>query len=72
VLHFLKRWVTTILALHFTLVIWVEIRKPLKKTPEEYFNRAKVCVYGKIEMYKNRPQIVISNANQIQEQILDR
>jgi hypothetical protein len=37
--------------------------------PEDILKGKDVCIYGKIILYKNKPEIVISNPNQIQESI---
>jgi len=52
-----------------TLVIWNDVRKQFKYMPEDILKGKDVCIYGKIILYKNKPEIVISNPNQIQESI---
>jgi len=49
----------------FTLVIWNDVRKQFKYMPEDILKGKDVCIYGKIILYKNKPEIVISNPNQI-------
>ena len=49
-----------------TLVIWEDVRKQFKSPPEEIYNKGnKEWIIGKIILYKNKPQIVITNPNQI-------
>lgn len=50
-----------------TLVIWSNIRKTFAAAPEVAYNGKTVCVTGKIDTYKNQPQIVIYAASQITE-----
>lgn len=40
--------------------------------PEEYYHGAKVCVTGRIGIYKDKPQIEISSKNQITEMLKDK
>ena len=48
-----------------TLVIWNDVRKQFKYMPEVIFKGKAICSYGKIILYKDKPEIVISNPNQI-------
>ena len=50
-----------------TLVIWADARKDFKSKPEEYYTGKDICVTGKIELYKDKPQIVIHKAEQLKE-----
>lgn len=50
-----------------TLVIWADARKDFKNKPEEYYTGKDVCVTGKIELFRDKPQIVISKEEQIKE-----
>jgi len=54
-----------------TIVIRAEARKEFKNDPVEYYKGAEVCVTGKIELFKDKPQIVITNKDQIVEQLKD-
>jgi DNA/RNA endonuclease YhcR with UshA esterase domain len=49
-----------------TIVIWGEVRKKLGYAPEEkpYANGVAV-INGKVELYKGKPQIVISDPSQL-------
>jgi len=48
-----------------TVVIWADVRKLLNNKPEEEYLNKKICVSGKIELYKGKPQIVIQKPSQI-------
>ena len=51
-----------------TIVIWENVRKEFKKIPEEYYVGKIVCVTGRVELFKDKPEIVLRGENQIQEQ----
>jgi hypothetical protein len=48
-----------------TLVIWTDVRSQFINAPEIFYTGKEEWITGKIELYKNKPQIVIHNANQI-------
>ena len=48
-----------------TLVIFGESREAFKNKPEEYYTGKNICVTGKIEMFKGKPEIIITRENQI-------
>jgi hypothetical protein len=48
-----------------TLVIRGDVRSQFKNAPETFYTGKKEWITGRIELYKNKPQIVIHNANQI-------
>jgi DNA/RNA endonuclease YhcR with UshA esterase domain len=49
-----------------TLVIWGNVRSLFKIAPEEMYNKGYVqWIVGKIELYKGKPEIVITNPNQV-------
>lgn len=50
-----------------TLVIWAEARKEFKNKPEEYYTGKEICVTGKVELFRDKPQIVIHKEEQIKE-----
>jgi len=50
-----------------TLVIKGDDRKKFKSPPEEDFNNKKVCVTGQIIEYKGKPEIIITDPEQIKE-----
>lgn len=52
-----------------TLVIWNNKRSEFKVVPEEFYNHKMVWISGKIILYKDRPEIAISNPDQIEEVI---
>jgi len=51
------------------LVIWKDQRNQYDAAPEKFYVNKNVCVTGKIETYKNKPQIVIQKVQQIQEEL---
>ena len=51
-----------------TIVIWEDLRKQFEKAPEELFKDKEVCITGKIELYRDKPQIVIRSKEQVQIQ----
>jgi len=51
-----------------TAVIAKETRATFEKTPEELFENKTICVDGKIELYKGKPQIVVTDKKQISTQ----
>lgn len=55
-----------------TLVIWNDTRKLFKKPPEEYYKGAQVCITGSIKMVRDKPEIIVSNPDQIKEVIIDK
>jgi hypothetical protein len=55
-----------------TIVIWSDTRKQFKKPPEEYYKGADVCVTGRIQMFNEKPEIIVSNPKQIQDVIIDK
>ena len=48
-----------------TLVIWSDVRKEFADKPEEFFKGKMVCIVGKMELFKDKPQIVIQSKSQI-------
>lgn len=55
-----------------TLVIHDDTRKLFKKPPEDYYKGADVCITGRIQIFKEKPEMVIYNPSQIQEVIMDK
>ena len=51
-----------------TIVIWSDSRKDFSYAPEEKLKNKTVCVTGKVEMYKGKPQIEADKESQIKEQ----
>jgi len=51
-----------------TIVIWGGTRKSFTYKPEEHLKGRQVCVTGKIEIFKEKPQIVVQQAAQLQVQ----
>jgi hypothetical protein len=50
---------------HFTVVIWESARARFERPPERTFDRKSICVTGRIEVYRGRPQIVVEDPEQI-------
>jgi len=48
-----------------TVVLWNDMRKQFEKAPELLFKDQEICVTGRIELYKERPQIVIRRKEDI-------
>ncbi len=48
-----------------TLVIWADTRKTFEQKPEEFYKDKYVCIFGKITLFKDKPQIVLYNKNQL-------
>lgn len=48
-----------------TVVIWSNVRSQFKTPPEELFKQRAVFIYGKITLYKDKPEITIYNPNQL-------
>jgi DNA/RNA endonuclease YhcR with UshA esterase domain len=49
-----------------TLVIWGDTRKQFNTAPETIYTGQNVTITGKIILYKNRPEIIITDPKQIQ------
>lgn len=50
----------------FTVVIWGNNRSKFQEPPEDLEGR-RICVSGRIELYRGRPQIIVSSPTQIAE-----
>ncbi|MBS1603589.1 MAG: DNA-binding protein [Bacteroidetes bacterium] len=51
-----------------TIVIWEDVRQRLGYKPEEKLLDKKVCVTGKIEEFRGKPQIVLHQPAQLKEE----
>ena len=51
----------------FTAVIWGNNRSRFQEPPEELEGQ-RICVSGRIELYRGRPQIIVSSPSQIAAQ----
>lgn len=49
----------------FTVVIWKDDRVNFENKPEQFYLDKKVCIYGKVEKYREQLQIVIHSPAQI-------
>lgn len=50
-----------------TLVIWGDTRKQFNDAPEEHYKNRQVLIAGRIVLYKDKPEIIITDPHQIQE-----
>lgn len=48
-----------------TVVIWGDARKEFTGKPEDDYTNKEVCITGKVELYKDKPQIVIRKSSQL-------
>jgi len=48
-----------------TLVIWGTARTNFKNKPEDFYNNKNICITGKVELFKDKPQIVIEKEESI-------
>jgi hypothetical protein len=48
-----------------TIVIWADLRKAFEQKPEEFYKDKNVCIYGKVTLFKDKPQIVLYSKNQL-------
>jgi DNA/RNA endonuclease YhcR with UshA esterase domain len=51
-----------------TIVIWGSTRKLFAYKPEDHLKAKEVCVTGKVELFKEKPQIIITQAKQLEVQ----
>lgn len=50
----------------FTVVIWGEYLGKFERPPHQMFANREICVTGTVESFKGRPQIVVSEPDQIE------
>jgi hypothetical protein len=48
-----------------TIVIWADLRKEFEQKPEEFYKDKNVCIFGKITLFKDKPQIILYSRNQL-------
>jgi len=48
-----------------TVIVWGLVRQRFPKSLEELFNNKEICVTGKVELYKGKPQIVVLGNEQM-------
>ena len=51
-----------------TIVIWGDARKNFTYAPEEKLKNKTVCITGRVEMFKGKPQITAESESQIKQQ----
>ena len=49
-----------------TLVIWADKRAEFKNAPEVFYKGKDVCITGKVQMYKGKPEMIITKEEQIE------
>jgi len=49
----------------FTVVIWNQNRGKFERPPERMFDGREICVTGKVQTYKGKPQIEVTEPEQI-------
>ncbi len=49
----------------FTVVIWKPEREKFTEKPEKFYLDKNVCIYGKVEVFKEQIQIVLRSQSQI-------
>lgn len=49
----------------FTVVIYSDVRTQFATAPETGFKDQTICINGKVEMFRDKPQIIIHDAKQI-------
>jgi len=52
-----------------TIVIWSDVRKQFETAPEVLFKDKEVCVTGRIELFREKPQIVLRRKEDMKELI---
>lgn len=52
-----------------TIVIWSNMRKQFETAPELLFKDKEVCVTGRIELFKDKPQIVVRRKEDLRERL---
>ena len=48
-----------------TIVIWTDLRKEFEQKPEEFYKDKNVCIFGKITLFKDKPQIILYSKSQL-------
>jgi DNA/RNA endonuclease YhcR with UshA esterase domain len=48
-----------------TVVIWGEQRKEWEGKPEELYKGKEICITGKLELYNEKPQLIIKTPKQL-------
>jgi hypothetical protein len=49
----------------FRAVIWSEVRSKLARPPETQYVRRRLCVSGRVELYRGRPEIIVRDLTQL-------
>jgi hypothetical protein len=48
-----------------TVVIWSDVRKTFETVSEELFKDKEICVVGKVELFRERAQVVVREKGQV-------
>lgn len=49
----------------FTVVVWAADRKKFAERPEKFYLNKNVCIYGKLEKFKEQLQVVVHSEEQL-------
>lgn len=49
----------------FTVVIWKQEREKFAEKPEAFYLNKNVCIYGKVELFREQMQVVLRSESQI-------
>ncbi len=49
-----------------TVVIWGDTRKQFETAPDELFKDKNICITGRVELFKDKPQIVLHTKEQVE------
>ncbi|WP_276504844.1 hypothetical protein [Terrimonas pollutisoli] len=48
-----------------TVLIWQNVRDRMQFKPENFYLKKEICVIGRLELHREKPQIVINDTSQI-------
>jgi hypothetical protein len=49
-----------------TIMITLDVRNKLGYVPEQQLKEKNICVSGKVELFKGKPEIIVTDASQIE------
>ena len=52
----------------FTAVIWGSDRSKFKEAPEVAFQGKRICVTGPIQLYKEKPEVIVTDPSQVHQE----
>ena len=50
------------------VVLWAEVKEKFDIKLEEFYRDRNICIYGKIQLHKGKPQIIVRSEHQLVEQ----